>query len=97
MCKMNSIKVLTSKILKTSNIPVKLNILVKTKSSINNWFKELYKNCDHGRIQTYDRWSRNPVLYSAELRGPIIKLNTNHSQLRRRNLPADRSDALFSR
>ncbi len=24
---------------------------------------------DHGGIQTPDRWSRNPVLYSAELRG----------------------------
>ncbi len=27
---------------------------------------------DHGGIQTPDRWSRNPVLYSAELRGLII-------------------------
>ena len=26
-------------------------------------------NRDHGGIQTPDRWSRNPVLYSAELRG----------------------------
>ncbi len=27
---------------------------------------------DHGGIQTHDRWSRNPVLYSAELRGLIL-------------------------
>ena len=29
---------------------------------------------DHGGIQTPDRWSRNPVLYSAELRGRFILL-----------------------
>ena len=27
--------------------------------------------CDHGGIQTPARWSRNPMLYSAELRGLI--------------------------
>ena len=27
---------------------------------------------DHGGIQTPDRWSRNPVLYSAELRGLLF-------------------------
>ncbi len=32
-------------------------------------FSGLISIRDHGRIQTYDRWSRNPVLYSAELRG----------------------------
>lgn len=31
---------------------------------------------DHGGIQTPDRWSRNPVLYSAELRGLIIFMLT---------------------
>ena len=30
---------------------------------------------DHGGIQTPDRWSRNPVLYSAELRGQFISNN----------------------
>ena len=27
---------------------------------------------DHEGIQTPDRWSRNPVLYSAELRGQLF-------------------------
>ncbi len=30
---------------------------------------------DHEGIQTPDRWSRNPVLYSAELRGPLHYIN----------------------
>ena len=30
---------------------------------------------DHEGIQTPDRWSRNPVLYSAELRGLFKKID----------------------
>lgn len=28
--------------------------------------------CDPGGILTPDRWSRNPVLYTAELRSPLL-------------------------
>ena len=47
-----------------------LKILQKKKcsSELGIFYFEVFI-CDHGRIQTYDRWSRNPVLYSAELRG----------------------------
>ena len=31
-------------------------------------------NSDPGRIQTCNRWSRNPVLYSVELRGHNTKV-----------------------
>ena len=43
-----------------------LGFALKTKNHVKlTWFLAW---CDHGRIQTCDRWSRNPVLYSAELR-----------------------------
>ncbi len=85
----------------------KIKILVKHKV-----YKDLvlfeYFSSDPGRIQTYNRWSRNPVRYSVAPRGLLFCKCIKHSLLLKlffikpttagaeTCLPAGRSSALFS-
>lgn len=45
-----------------------LTLVVKNKTMLLKKKHSLLSDRDYDRIQTCDRWSRNPVLYSAELR-----------------------------
>lgn len=47
----------------------KRKLLKNNQARLKLFFRNFLFIRDHEGIQTPDRWSRNPVLYSAELRG----------------------------